>query len=123
MYEYLRTRSDFQALLFFSDHGEDPKHGHTLDPFTWKMLRIPLWAAFSDGFIQSSPEFVQTLQQNVVNFFTNDMVFDLLCGLLDIKDQPYYDPENDPTSSSYSRTLRDLTTTSGKFRIADDPNL
>lgn len=123
VYEYLRTRSDFQALLFFSDHGENPKHGHTLDPFTWEMVRIPLWAVFSDNFIQSSPEVVKALQQNVVNFFTNDMVFDLLCGLLDIKDQPYYDPENDPTSSSYSRTLQDLTTTSGKFRIADDPNL
>ena len=123
VYEYLRTRSDFQALLFFSDHGENPKHGHTLDPFTWEMVRIPLWAVFSDNFIQSSPEVVKALQQNVVNFFTNDMVFDLLCGLLDIKDQPYYDPENDPTSTSYSRTLQDLTTTSGKFRIADDPNL
>ena len=123
VYESLRTRPDFQALLFFSDHGENPEHGHTLDPFSWDMVRIPLWAVFSDNFIQSSPEVVKALQQNVVKFFTNDMVFDLLCGLLDIKDQPYYDPENDPTSSSYSRTLQDLTTTSGKFRIADDPNL
>ena len=68
VYEYLRTRSDFQALLFFSDHGEDPKHGHTLDPFTWKMVRIPLWAAFSDGFIQSAPEAAQALKENVGNF-------------------------------------------------------
>ena len=80
VYEYLRTRSDFRALLFFSDHGEDPKHGHTLDPFTWKMVRIPLWAAFSDGFIQSAPEAVQALKENVGKFFTNDMVFDLVCG-------------------------------------------
>ena len=123
VYEYLRTRSDFQALLFFSDHGEDPKHGHTLDPFTWKMVRIPLWAAFSDGFIQSAPEAVQALKENVGKFFTNDMVFDLVCGLLDIQDQPYYEPHNDPASPSYSRTLRDLSTISGKYRIADDPNL
>ena len=123
VYEYLRTRSDFQALLFFSDHGEDPKHGHTLDPFTWKMVRIPLWAAFSDGFIQSAPEAAQALKENVGKFFTNDMVFDLVCGLLDIQDQPYYEPHNDPASPSYSRTLRDLSTISGKYRIADDPNL
>lgn len=87
------------------------------------MVRIPLWAAFSDGFIQLAPEAVQALKENVGKFFTNDMVFDLVCGLLDIQDQPYYEPHNDPASPSYSRTLRDLSTISGKYRIADDPNL
>ena len=49
------------------------------------MVRIPLWVAFSDGFIQSAPEAVQALKENVGKFFTNDMVFDLVCGLLDIQ--------------------------------------
>lgn len=123
VYEVLRNRSDFQALLFFSDHGDDPKHGHSIDPFTWPMVRIPLWAAFSDGFIQSAPDTARALRENVGKFFTNDMLFDLACGILDIKDQPYYDKRNDPSSSSYSRTIEDLTTVSGKFKIADDPNL
>lgn len=123
VYEIVRNRSDFQALLFFSDHGDDPKHGHSIDPFTWPMVRIPLWAAFSDAFIQTAPDTVGALKSNVGKFFSNDMLFDLACGILGIKEQPYYEKHNDLSSSSYSRNLQDLTTVSGKFRIADDPNI
>ena len=87
------------------------------------MVRIPLWAAFSDAFIQTAPDTVGALKSNVGKFFSNDMLFDLACGILGIKEQPYYEKHNDLSSSSYSRNLQDLTTVSGKFRIADDPNI
>ena len=106
-----------------SDHGEDPKFGHTIDPFTWPMLRIPLWAAFSDAFGETAPGVVNNFRNNANQPFTNDMFFDLACGILNVKTHPFYDKNNDPTSFDYSRSIEMLTTVEGKFRIADDPKM
>lgn len=123
IYAAVKDRPDFQVLVFMSDHGEDPKFGHTIDPFTWPMVRIPLWAAFSDAFGETAPEVVNNFRNNANQPFTNDMFFDLACGILNVKTHPFYDKNNDPTSFDYSRSIEMLTTVEGKFRIADDPKM
>lgn len=123
VYELVKDRPDFQALVFMSDHGEYPTIGHTTDPFKWSMVRIPLWAAFSNSFEESASETVRFFAANANKPFTNDMFFDMICGLLDIKNHPYYEKRNDPASSDFNRPVEMLSTVSGKFRIVDDPNL
>lgn len=123
IYAAVKDRPDFQVLVFMSDHGEDPKFGHTIDPFTWPMLRIPLWAAFSDAFGETASGVVNNFRNNANQPFTNDMFFDLACGILNVKTHPFYDKNNDPTSFDYSRSIEMLTTVEGKFRIADDPKM
>lgn len=123
VYELVKDRPDFQALVFMSDHGEYPTIGHTTDPFKWSMVRIPLWAAFSSSFEETAAETVRSFAANANKPFTNDMFFDMICGLLDIKSHPYYEKRNDPASSDFNRPVEMLSTGFGKFRIVDDPNL
>lgn len=50
------------------------------------------------------------------------MFFDFLCGLLNIKDNPYYDAKNDISSDSYSRSEDDMTILGKSKSIKDAKN-
>lgn len=123
IYEVVKDRADFQAMVFVADHGEDVNLGHSPDAFTWDMGRIPMWTAFSDQFMVSHQGLVGSLRANARKPCTNDLFFDLFCGLLGIKNTPYYEESFDISSSKYDRPLHTLKTILGKKNIADDPLL
>lgn len=80
-------------MIYMADHGENPKLGHRPAHFTWDMARIPLWFAMSDDFVKKHPQTVAALKENAVKPFTNDMMFDSLCGVFGLKEWPFYNPK------------------------------
>lgn len=123
LYEAFKARPDFQVMIYMADHGENPKLGHRPAHFTWDMARIPLWFAMSDDFVKKHPQIVAALKENAVKPFTNDMMFDSLCGVFGLKEWPFYNPKNDISSFTYDRPVSELRTMYGDIRIDSDPNL
>lgn len=72
------------TFTYFSDHGELPGVGR--DHFNTEMFKIPV-LIYSK---RITPEFKQLLRNNEKNIpFTNDLIFDTLLGLFEIKSDIY----------------------------------
>lgn len=112
-------RLNLKAMVYCSDHAIIPdKHrGPTFAGFG--DVRIPLAVYTSDDFIASHPERHAALRTNRNRYWTNDFLFDLMCGLLDI-DSPKFNPANSLAHSSYRYTRDDLTILNGTVPISSD---
>lgn len=126
LYTLVKDREDFKAMFFMSDHGEDKDRVHNPDLFKWPMAQIPIWFAFSDSYQKEHADTVKTLKEHADTPFTNDMMFDTVCGVLGVKDMPYYEPKNDISSDKYEVSLeegdRQLTILDGKYKVKDAPD-
>lgn len=121
--QIVRKRSDFQGLFLMSDHGELVSYGHNEDHFTWSMAQIPVWFLFSRDFNRAHPEIEANLRQNAGKPFTNDMMFDAVCGILGLTKSSFYDQANDISSMKYARTAEELTLLGGRVSLMTDPDL
>jgi heptose-I-phosphate ethanolaminephosphotransferase len=121
LYESSIKLPNFRGLIYFSDHGEDVyrRLGHNAADFTWDMTKIPFWIIFSEDYIKENYEKFKVLKEHESTPFTNDLLFDSLLGILDIKDQDYYSPENDISSKTYNHTFYDLKTLHGKKDLTE----
>lgn len=94
-------REDFEALVYYSDHGEaliyqsfndiapenakEPAGRHNVAQFSFAMTRIPLIVALSEDFKAKYPQTVQALNEHRQDIFTNDTLYDFILDLLQIK--------------------------------------
>lgn len=117
------------GMLYFADHGEELKlkfcHGteyfynnYKKHPSVKEIVKIPIYFSFSNRFKQENPELISNLKNNQEIFFTNDMIYDTMLGLMQIP-TPYYQSKFDITSNNYSLTLKDLRTIHGKVKLED----
>ena len=83
-------------------------------------MRIPLFTYFSDEYIESHPQVYSALKSNQDKYWTNDLAYELICGILDIKSN-HYDEANSLASTQYKYTRDMLLTDLGRLHIIDDP--
>ena len=116
---------NFKALMYFSDHGEDIKNQtrHDVNKFTFDMTRVPMYVYFSDEFIEANPEIYDNMNHNKDNVFTNDLVFDVIMGMMGTRIPNIYDEANDLTSKYYNKDVRRFKTLYGKRFITEDEKL
>ena len=118
-----------EALMYFSDHGEELKnyfcHGTDFYLNNIKksesvkdIMRIPVFFIFSEEYRLKHADIVRTLQGNKSRYYTNDMVFDTLFGLMGVESN-YINKQFDITSSQYKMELDNLTTSWGKVKLRD----
>lgn len=119
IYQYGKNNMQLQAMVYVSDHGENMKYTHTSSPFHFDMVRIPLWIYLSPSYKQISPDTAKALLNHSHNVFTNDLLFELLSGILHAPSNAYQ-PEYDLSSSSYSLSLDQALTLHGKKHITED---
>lgn len=119
MFLYARDEMNLQAMIYVSDHGEDMKYTHTASPFRFNMVRIPLWIYLSPRFQCLHPEILNNLQKNKEMIFTNDLIFELMSGIIGAKTDSY---ENiyDLGSSEYGISEDKALTMHGKKLIKED---
>lgn len=122
VYEYARKNLNLQAMLYFSDHGEGIKRGHHPDIIDFKTLRIPMYLYLSDNYIAHYPERATNLRSHKNAFFSNDMIYDTICGILNVE-SPHYDVKQDFSSEQYDFTEDNTTVMLGKYLVKDDPYL
>lgn len=119
IYEHFSSMKDFMALVYFSDHADDLRCScHGIDVFTWPMIEIPLYAYFSDKYMESYPEKIKAAKNNLHSPFTNDMFFDTFLGILNVTDERFYVPQNDMLSLKYNHIKKDLLTGHGKYPLS-----
>ena len=61
----------------------------------------------------------QMLENNREKYFTNDMFYDTLCGLIDAPSNRY-DAEQDFSSAEYKFNRETLTTMLGQHKLTED---
>lgn len=119
IYEKVSKQRNFKAMVYFSDHGEEPDEdkGHEASKFTWRMARIPFAMFFSESFIAKSNSVYQTLRKNKDRYWTNDLLFNVLINMLGIRNAPDYSAKMDIGSDQYDMDKKQLKTLHGQKKI------
>ena len=120
IYQYARDNLNLQAMVYCSDHGEDMQYFHGDGNFTWDMVHVPMWIYLSNGYQASHSAVADNLRNNVNKVFTNDLVFDTVCGLLGTPNNGY-ESRYDLTSGKYNLPVSEAVTKHGKVQISEDP--
>ncbi len=122
IYETAKQIPHFRTMIFFSDHTDavDENLSHDSSNFVWPMTYIPFYIATSDEYLTTHTETVKALTNHKDTIFTNDLIFNTLIGLMDIRDYPSYEPENDFTRSTYDDHISRFRTLFGKKKISED---
>lgn len=117
--EYAKTNLNLQALLYFSDHATIPDKRRSPNFAGFGTVRIPMFLYLSDEYILKNPEIYATVNSNSKKYFTNDLIYDFICGILNIKSN-HHDEANSIASSKYKYTKEMLKTNLGELWIKDD---
>ena len=116
---YGRERLNLDAMVYFSDHATIPDRTRTPGFMGFGMTRIPLFVWLSDRYRQLHPQRDSALRNNAHRYFTNDLAYELMCGVFDVASDNY-DETNSLASDKYKYTRDMLLTYDGTVRIADD---
>lgn len=82
-------------------------------------MRIPLFTYLADEYIALHPQVYSALNANKGKYWTNDLGYELICGLLDIQSN-HYDEANSLASTKFKYTRDMLLTDLGRLHISDD---
>ena len=119
IYDYAQKHLNLQAMVYFSDHGENLEISHNPDVFSFDMVRIPFWVYISPQYQEAMPRHTAALYEHQHRYFTNDMLYDTICGLLNAPSSRY-NPEQDFASFTYSFNRETLTTMLGQHKLTED---
>ncbi|WP_231040403.1 phosphoethanolamine transferase [Pectinatus frisingensis] len=122
IFDYASNNMHLQAMMYCSDHGEDMKITHNPDNFKFDMARIPMFVYLSPEYQKNFPIQTNILRNNENQFFTNDMLYDTICGILNAASN-HYDAGQDFSSPQYRFNLQNLTTMLGQKKLTEDPYL
>lgn len=118
-FEKAKQRLNLQAMVYFSDHGGIPDMRRSPRFLGFKMVRIPMWIYLSDEYQKQHPSVADTLKSHRDTYFTNDLVYELMCGIMDVESNRY-DETQSLASPEYKYTRDTLLTYDGRIRIKDD---
>lgn len=117
--EYSEKNLNLQAMLYFSDHGGDPYRKRHPDQTGFKALRIPMFIYVSDEYKVLYPKAVEEFRNSADKYYTNDLNYELVCELLQIKSN-HYNEENSILNKKYKFTRETLTTNLGENKLSED---
>ena len=120
--EQVNRWPEFKGLVYFSDHGEsvDRELAHNPDNFIFEMSYIPLYMYFSPAYVRENEKTFQSLRAARTHCFTNDLIFNTMLGIMDIRNEAFYEAENDLASPSYNGDVNRFKTLYGKRSITED---
>lgn len=119
VYDYAKQNLHLDAMIYFSDHGSDPSVGRRPDGASFTVLRIPMFAYLSPEYQERNPEVVQAVKANKDKYFTNDLEYEFICGILNMQ-SPNYDPTYSIASSKWKMERKDLVTRFGQTSLLED---
>ena len=119
IFDYAKDNLNLQAMIYFSDHGEDLEISHNPDVFRFEMLRVPMFIYLSPEYEATFPDRTTTLESRREKYFTNDMFYDMFCGLINAQSNRY-DAGRDFSSNEYRFTRETLMTMLGQNKLTED---
>ena len=120
-FEYCRDNLNLQAMVYCSDHATIPDKYRSPRFDGFGQSRIPLNVFMSESYLRRHPRRGEALQANREKFWTNDLLYELMCGLFDLE-SPAFDEKASLLSGEYRFTRQDLRTYLGTEPISNDPN-
>ncbi|MCI7541049.1 MAG: phosphoethanolamine transferase [Veillonellaceae bacterium] len=120
VFDYAQKNLNLRAMVYFSDHGENLEISHNPDVFSYDMVRIPMFIYLSPEYQQVLPGRTRAIRYHRSRYFTNDMLYDIISGLLNAPSSRYMEAQ-DLTSPNYAYTRANLTTMLGQQTLTDDP--
>lgn len=119
IYEYAKEHLNLQAMLYFSDHGTVPNGRRNPDMNPFAASRIPMFLYLSPEYQSLYPQTTAVLRQHEKSYFTNDLTYDLVCGILNIQSNRY-DASQSLASDKYKFTRETLRTNLGQTPLTAD---
>lgn len=119
VYEYGKKHLNLQAMIYCSDHGEDMQYGHATAHFTFDMVRIPMFVYLSEKYRNIYQDKAKNLNNNKDDIFTNDLMFDTVCGIMNLPNN-FYKRKYDLSDEQYDLPLETAVTNHGKTKISED---
>lgn len=119
VFEYGKENLNLQALVYFSDHATIPDKRRSPNFSGFANVRIPFFTYLSNEYIKNNSDIYNNLKINQNKFITNDLIYDFMCGIFNIKSN-HYDETNSLTSKRYKYHLKDLLTNLGQIKVSDD---
>ena len=120
IYTYGKDNLNLQAMVYFSDHGESLDKSHNPDTFDFVMTHIPFWIYLSPQYRAAYPQTAITLTNHEQQYFTNDLLYDTLVGLMHAPNSRY-DKSRDFSNDAYRFNIHNLTTLLGEQPLTNDP--
>lgn len=119
VYEYATEHLNLQAMLYFSDHAVRPDKRRSPNFNGFAGVRIPMFAFFSAEYQEKNAEVFNTLCNHKDKYFTTDLAYELLCGILNITSNHYVE-ENSLASPKFKYTREMLRTDLGRLPLSED---
>lgn len=121
IFKTVKEIPNFKALIYFADHAEslDGISGHNPDKFVLDMTYVPMYIYFSDQYIKENNDIFNNLYKHKDYYFTNDLLFNLLLGILNIRITDIYEQNNDIVSENYDNNIKRFKTLYGEEAILD----
>ena len=119
VFDYARQRLNLRAMVYCSDHATEPGRRRKPNFDGFQMTRIPLFAYLSSEYRSLHPGRMEALQSNAEKYVTNDLLYDLICGIFDVRSN-CFDESQSLASTSYRFKREELLTYEGKKHIKDD---
>ena len=121
IWKYGKENLNLQAMVYFSDHATIPDKRRSSNFDGFATVRIPMFVYLADEYIAKYHDTYSALKNNKDKYFTNDLAYELMCGVFNIKSN-HYDETNSIASSKYKYTRDMLKTDIGNKWIKDDNN-
>lgn len=122
VYKRARKIPNFKGLVYCSDPADaiDKNLSHDAAQFDFDMTHIPLYIYLSDSYIQNNSAKYKSLEKQKNKLFTNDLLFNLMLGVLGINLNNIYEPNNDPTADTFDNNKERFKTLYGKKYICEE---
>ena len=119
VHEYASRRLNLRAMVYCSDHATEPGRRRKPNFDGFQMTRIPLFAYLSSEYRSLHPGCMEALRGNQDRYVTNDLLYDLICGIFDVRSL-HYDESQSLASATYRFKREELKTYEGKKFIRED---
>lgn len=116
IFKHAKDKLNLQAMVYFSDHATVPDKRRSPNFEGLASVRIPFFTYFADEYIAQHKEVYETLKMHENFYWTNDLAYELLCSILDVKSNRF-DETNSLASEKFKYKREDLRTNCGQTRI------
>ena len=119
LFEKVMELPNFKGFVYFADHADAVLQGlaHDASKFVPEMTHIPMYMYFSDAYVQEHCDKVTMMETAKKHIFTNDLIYNTMLSVMDIRFVNMYEEYNDITSDAYDYDAQRFRTLYGKKKI------
>lgn len=119
IFNYAKEHLNLQVMIYVSDHGDNVYHGHHPNIKTFDNVRIPMFVYLSPEYQHNYPSQSHILSSRQDEYFTNDMMYNTVSGILNAQSN-HYDAREDFSSPDYGFNRNTLWTFNHTVPLVND---